>query len=65
MSLDKAIANGKEYRKPYKKAKAIDKCCRNHGDCTYCLGNRKYNSVRREQEAQQKMVEVMYEEDNV
>lgn len=31
MSFDKAIQYGKEHRKPYKGAKAIDKTCRNHG----------------------------------
>ena len=40
MSLDKAIKYGKEKRKPYRKAKAIDKSCRNHGSCKWCEGNR-------------------------
>ena len=31
MSLDKAIEHGKEHRKPYRGAKAVDKTCRNHG----------------------------------
>lgn len=31
MGLDKAIEHGKEKRKPYKGAKAIDCTCRNHG----------------------------------
>lgn len=39
MSLDKAIKSGKEHRKPYRKAKAVDKTCRNHGGCPYCEGN--------------------------
>jgi len=42
MALDKAIQHGKEHRKPYRKAKAIDKTCRNHGSCPYCEGNRKH-----------------------
>ena len=42
MSLDKAIKYGKEKRKPYHKAQAIDKTCRNHGGCPYCEGNRKH-----------------------
>ena len=33
MSLNKAIQSGKEHRKPYNKAKAIDSTCRNHGSC--------------------------------
>jgi hypothetical protein len=36
MSLDKAIAHGKERRKPYRGAKAVDAACRNHGGCPAC-----------------------------
>lgn len=42
MSMDKAIASGKEHRKPYYKAKAIAKSCRNHGSCLWCELNRKH-----------------------
>ena len=38
--LDKAIASGKERRKPYRGAKAIDRSCRNHGGCVWCEWNR-------------------------
>lgn len=38
--LDKAIASGKEKRKPYRGAKAIDRSCRNHGGCAWCEENR-------------------------
>lgn len=44
MSLDKAIKSGKEHRTPYRKAKAVDKTCRNHGGCPYCEGNRKHST---------------------
>ena len=40
MSHNKAILHGKEKRKPYTGAKAIDKSCRNHGSCIWCRGNR-------------------------
>lgn len=40
--LDKAIKSGKEWRQPYKGAKAIDAQCRNHGSCTWCQNNRLY-----------------------
>lgn len=40
MSLDKAIKYGKEKRKPYTGAKAIDCSCRNHGTCEWCKQNR-------------------------
>ena len=42
MSLDKAIAHGKEKRKPHRGAKAIDYTCRNHGSCSWCEGNRRF-----------------------
>ena len=48
MSLDKAIAHGKEYRKPFRGAKAIDKTCRNHGGCEWCKGNRLHKYKKRE-----------------
>lgn len=47
MSLDKAIKFGKEKRKPYRGAKAVDKSCRNHGDCSYCQSNRMHKNRRR------------------
>ena len=40
MSLDKAIESGKEKRKKYRKSKAFDSTCRNHGSCPWCEGNR-------------------------
>ena len=49
MSLDKAIANGKEHRKPYYKlCQQIDPSCRNHGGCPWCEGNRKYKYKKKE-----------------
>lgn len=42
MSLEKAINNGKEKRRKYRGAKAIDPSCRNHGGCEWCEGNRKH-----------------------
>jgi hypothetical protein len=53
MSLDKAIAHGKEHRKPYRGAKAIDHSCRNHGNCPYCQGKRKYKAKKQEGEHEQ------------
>ena len=38
--LDKAILHGKEKRKPYYGAKAIDRTCRNHGSCPAARANR-------------------------
>lgn len=28
------------FKKPYTKSKKFDKTCRNHGSCSWCLGNR-------------------------
>lgn len=42
MSLDKAIAHGKERRKPYTGSKSFDYTCRNHGSCPWCAENRKH-----------------------
>lgn len=42
MSLDKAVSHGKEKRKPYRGAKAIDCTCRNHGSCDWCRQNRQH-----------------------
>lgn len=40
MSLDKAIKYGKEHRKPYTGGKKYFNSCRNHGTCSFCMGNR-------------------------
>lgn len=47
MSLNKAIAHGKEKRKPYRKAKKVSKLCRNHGACSWCEENRTYKNRKR------------------
>ena len=57
MSLDKAIEHGKEHRKPYRKAKAVDPYCRNHGGCSYCEKGRLYKNKKRENEAKDKLEE--------
>ena len=46
MSLNKAIAHGKEKRKPYTGNKAFDRSCRNHGGCGFCEGNRLYQTMK-------------------
>lgn len=47
MGLEKSIKNGSEWRKEYRKAKSVDKSCRNHGSCTHCQENRQYKNVKR------------------
>lgn len=51
MSLDKAIQHGKERRKPYRRSKAFDRTCRNHGSCPWCRGNRLHAKQRDEAKA--------------
>lgn len=67
MSLDKAIPNNgrfdaqdprmrnKEKRKPYRKSKAFDRTCRNHGSCSYCECNRTIANKKREQAAKEQL----------
>ena len=50
MSLDKAIKHGKEHRKPYSGAKAVDCTCRNHGSCPWCRRNRLFKFRDKKQE---------------
>lgn len=40
MSLDKAIARGKEKRRPYYRAGRHDRTCRPGGSCPWCRENR-------------------------
>ena len=61
MALDKAIKYGKEHRKPYTKAKAIDEHCRNHGgrrhqwECIWCLDNRTNKEKNKDKVAKQEI----------
>ena len=42
MSLDKAVAHGKEHRKPYTGSQKYFSSCRNHGGCPWCEANRRH-----------------------
>jgi hypothetical protein len=55
MSLDKSIQSGKERRKPYSGAKAVDCTCRNHGSCGWCKQNRTHKNDKRELAAEQEL----------
>lgn len=55
--LYKAIEHGKEKRKPYRKSKAIDCTCRNHGSCSYCRANRTRFDTYHRQIANEKLNE--------
>jgi hypothetical protein len=43
MSLDKAIEHKQEKRKPYRRAKAVDPTCRNHGSDIWSKNNRTFD----------------------
>ena len=58
MPIDKAIKYGKEKRKPYTGAKAVDRTCRNHGSCDWCKANRLYSSRKREMASEDKIKDV-------
>ena len=55
MSLNKAIEHGKEHRKQYQGAKAVDPYCRNHGRCSWCKRNRLYSSKKALEAVKEKM----------
>ena len=57
MAFDKAIAHGKEKRKPYRGSKAFDRSCRNHGGCGWCESSRLYKRRRDEAAAQEQIDE--------
>ena len=58
MSLDKAIEHGKEKRKPYYGAQAIDCTCRPHGSCEWCRSNRLYQQLKMEEASRQALEEM-------
>jgi hypothetical protein len=61
MSLDKAIQHKKEKRQPYRKSKAIDASCRNHGGCPYCESNRAYHDLKAELSADEREEEYTHD----
>ena len=63
MSFNKAIEHNKEKREPYRKSKAFDSSCRNHGQCSYCVDNRTY-SYRKSLDAAKDKLEDYNDEDN-
>lgn len=47
-----------EYRKPYRKSKAFDYTCRNHGPCKYCYDNRTFSSRKSQIESELELKEI-------
>ena len=64
MSMNKAIAHGKEYRKLWRgsaRSKNFDKTCCNHGSCDYCKFNRLHVFMKNSAAADDRLKE--WEED--
>lgn len=60
MSLEKAIASGKEHRQPYRGSQSFDVSCRAHGGghkwpCGYCERNRLWHHYREQVEAKEQI----------
>ncbi len=51
MSFDKYYPKRKDKRKQYRGAKAFDRSCRNHGNCSYCMSNRQHSNKKKLEEA--------------
>ncbi len=64
MSLDKAIQSGKEKREMYRRDKAIDASCRNHGDDPWAKHSRLHSNDLRRQIADEQLKEYMKEYGN-
>ncbi len=63
MGLEQGIKHHKEHRKEYRGSKAVDKTCRNHGGCDWCVENRLYKYLKRSEAMDQEEEEWM-EDDN-
>lgn len=50
----------KKKRKPYKSAKAIDRTCRNHGECEWCKRNRLYQQIKTDEASKQALEESFF-----
>lgn len=62
MSLDKAIASGKEHRKPWigrNRSKNIDCTYRNHGSCEYCKSNRLYQRSKTDMKSKEALKDMV------
>ena len=59
MSLNKAIQYGKEKRKSYHGAKAVDSSCRCHGSCEYCKASRLRHYRKADISYREQVVEVI------
>ena len=51
MGMEKSIAAGREHRRPYTGAQAVDATCRCHGSCVCCRVGRMRRTIKRLQAA--------------
>ena len=58
MAFDKNYPNRKDWRKPYRGAKAVDVTCRCHGTCPHCQGNRQHKNLKRQITADESLKEM-------
>jgi len=49
MSFDNNYPNRKDHRKSYRKSKAFDRTCRNHGSCVWCEHTRTFDKRKKEE----------------
>lgn len=64
MSFDNTdYPNRKDWRKPLRKAKRVDRTCRNHGSCPYCQGGRKHKNDVREQSLNDQIEDFLKKDD--
>ena len=56
-----AYKTRKDWRQPYRKSRAFDRSCRNHGNCPWCESNRTIGDKRRApaDEKEQKIVHLV------
>jgi hypothetical protein len=54
MAFDNRYPNRKDHRRSYEYnyAKSVDRSCRNHGGCKWCVSNRRISWIRRLLKAQ-------------
>lgn len=65
MGLDKAIQYGKEKRKPYSGAQAIDCTCRPHGSCEWCKRNRLHQQIKADERTKEQLSQYKHMEEEI
>lgn len=58
MAFDNLYPNRKDWRKRFYKSNAIDRSCRCHGTCAYCISNRMYRSNKNDIAIKEQLKEI-------